>query len=145
MEKQHLTRFERQCIQEEPPLCTAACPFHVNVKAFLEKMADAAYDPAFKILEKALPLPEVLARICDHPCENACIRRPVDEAIAIGDLERQCVRNRSRQKKYFPAPPKDLTVGIWGSGPSSLAAAWDLSLKGYRVSVFFPAVNRGGC
>ncbi len=144
MEKQTLTRFEDRCIQEEPPPCTAACPFHIEVKPFLAKMADKAFDPAFKVLEKRLPLPEVLARVCDHPCEAACVRTDIDAPIAIGDLERLCVQSRSRQKKYFPPPQKDLTVGIWGSGPSSLTAAWDLSLKGYPVRVYFPGNRPGG-
>ena len=53
------------------------------------------------------PLPEVLARVCDHPCESACIRNSVDQAIAVGDLERACIENRSRQKKYFAPPAKE--------------------------------------
>lgn len=136
MEKSELTAFEEKCIQEEPAFCTAACPFHVDVKSFLAQMAKGETDKAFKILEKTLPLPEIITRICDHPCESACIRKDLDCSLSIGLLERGCATNRSRQKKYFPPPAKDIRVGIWGSGLSSLTAAWDLALKGYRVSIF---------
>ncbi len=136
MEKSTLTQFEQRCIQEEPAFCTAACPFHVDVKTFLQHMAQRDFDKAFKVLEKTLPLPEVLSRICDHVCEAACVREPVDDPLAIGCLERICVRARSRQKKYFSPPAKGKTVGIWGTGASSLVAAWDLSLKGYKVTLF---------
>lgn len=144
MEKQTLTRFEERCIQEEPAFCTAACPFHVDVKTFMAHMAKNAVDKAFKVLEKSLPLPEILSRTCDHPCEAACIRTSVDQALAVGSLEQACARARTRQKKYFSLPPKDKAVGIWGSGPASLAAAWDLSLKGYRVTVFEHQDQLGG-
>ncbi len=144
MEKETLVQFEQRCIQEEPPFCTAACPFHVDVKSFLQHMAGKSFDNAFKVLEKTLPLPEVLSRICDHPCQLACVRKPVDEPLAVGSLERACAALRSRQKKYFKAPAKGKAVGIWGSGASSLVAAWDLSLKGYAVSVFEQESLPGG-
>ncbi|WP_020590123.1 pyridine nucleotide-disulfide oxidoreductase/dicluster-binding protein [Desulfobacter curvatus] len=136
MEKSELTAFETKCIQEEPAFCTAACPFHVDVKSFMARMAMGETDKAFKVLEKTLPLPEIITRICDHPCESACIRQRPDTSLSIGLLERACAHNRSRQKKYFTPPAKDSRIGIWGSGLSSLTAAWDLSLKGYQVNVF---------
>ncbi len=144
MEKETLVQFEQRCIQEEPPFCTAACPFHVDVKSFLQHMAGQSFDNAFKVLEKTLPLPEVLSRICDHPCQVECIRKSVDDPLAVGSLERACAALRSRQKKYFKAPAKGKAVGIWGSGASSLVAAWDLSLKGYAVSVFEKESCLGG-
>lgn len=60
MEKSELTAFETKCIQEEPAFCTAACPFHVNVKSFMARMAKGETDKAFKILEKTLP--EIITR-----------------------------------------------------------------------------------
>ncbi|NDY70690.1 hypothetical protein DO021_03365 [Desulfobacter hydrogenophilus] len=136
MEKSELIAFEAKCIQEEPAFCTAACPFHVDVKSFMARMVKKETDKAFKILEKTLPLPEIITRICDHPCESACIRQRLDASLSIGQMERACASNRRRQKKYFPPPAKNTHIGIWGSGLSSLTAAWDLALKGYRVNVF---------
>ncbi|WDP91726.1 MAG: 4Fe-4S dicluster domain-containing protein [Desulfobacter sp.] len=144
MEKSDLTAYEKKCIQEEPAFCTARCPFHVDVKGFLAQMAGGNADKAFKIIEKTLPLPEIITRICDHPCEAACIRKELDDPLAIGRLERACAGNRNRQKKYFPPPAKETLVGIWGSGLSSLTAAWDLALKGYKVRVFEHEERLGG-
>lgn len=144
MEKAVLTAFEEKCIQEEPAYCTAACPFHMDVKAFLGHMAKQEVDKAFKIIEKTLPLPDILARICDHPCENLCIRNNIDAPLAIGDLERICAVSRPKQKKRFSASSKGKKVGIWGSGLSSLTAAWDLGLKGYEVIVYDQTHVLGG-
>ena len=144
MEKSVLTEFERKCIQEEPAYCTAACPLHMDVKTFLGHMAQQDLDKAFKAIEKTLPLPEVLARICDHPCEQECIRNRIDAPLAIGDLERICAKNRSKPKKRFLAPPKQKKAGVWGSGLSSLTVAWDLRLKGYAVTVYDKSPVQGG-
>lgn len=144
MEKSVLTEFEKKCIQEEPAYCTAACPFHMDVKAFLGHMAEQEFDKAFTIIEKTLPLPEILARICDHPCEHHCIRNDIDAPLAIGTLERVCAVSRTKQKKRFLPPPRGKTIGIWGSGLSSLVAAWDLGLKGYTVVVYDQSPVFGG-
>jgi Fe-S oxidoreductase len=144
MEKARLTEFEEKCIQEEPAFCSAACPFHVDVKAFLGHMRNKDMDRAFKVIENALPVPDILARICDHPCEAHCIRNYLDAPVAIGDLERICAAGRTRRKKRFLPPAKGRTAGIWGSGLSSLTAAWDLSLKGYAVTVFDRTDALGG-
>jgi NADPH-dependent glutamate synthase beta subunit-like oxidoreductase len=106
MEKARLTEFEEKCIQEEPAFCSAACPFHVDVKAFLEHMRHKDMDRAFKVIENALPLPDILARICDHPCEDHCIRNHLDAPVAIGDLVPGGKNGSSR-------PPK---AGPWVSG-----------------------------
>jgi Fe-S oxidoreductase len=64
--------------------------------------------------------------------------------VAIGDLERICAAGRTRRKKRFLPPAKGRTAGIWGSGLSSLTAAWDLGLKGYAVTVFDRTDALGG-
>ncbi|MCP4719842.1 MAG: NAD(P)-binding protein, partial [Desulfobacteraceae bacterium] len=144
MEKDTLESVEHQCIQGEPAYCTAACPFHLDVKIFLGFMAKKQMDKAFRVIEATLPLPEILARICDHPCEKECLRKDIGGSITIGQLERACAQKRSRQKKHFPPHPKDKQAGIWGSGLSSLVVAWDLAIKGYGVTVFDYTPKFGG-
>ncbi|WP_022666526.1 pyridine nucleotide-disulfide oxidoreductase/dicluster-binding protein [Desulfospira joergensenii] len=144
MDQKQLREFERKCIQEEPAYCSAACPFHMDVKAFLRQMAKEDADKAFKVIETRLPLPEIMARICDHPCESSCIRKKIDKPLSIGFLEKVCALSRSRQKKIFLPPPKENRAGIWGSGLSSLTVAWDLALKGVRITLFDRAEPFGG-
>jgi heterodisulfide reductase subunit C len=91
-----------------------------------------------------LPLPRILARICDQPCEAHCIRSQVDAPVAVGALERICAAGTEKDKKHFLPPAKTQTVGIWGAGLSSLVVAWDLTLKGYPVTVFHRSGTVGG-
>ena len=70
MDQTRLHEIEARCTQESPPHCQAACPFNLDVRAFMARMAEGRPAEARKILERHLPLPGILARICDHPCEN---------------------------------------------------------------------------
>lgn len=75
MEQADLRSWERQCTQDDMPKCRAACPLQMDVRPFLERMAHGDMPGARKVLERHLPLPGVLGRICEHPCETACVRQ----------------------------------------------------------------------
>jgi ferredoxin len=91
-----------------------------------------------------MPLPGILGRICDAPCEERCKRSEAGGAIRIGALERACVQTDPPSTPMLPMPSKGKTVAIVGSGLSSLAAAGDLASKGYGVTVFEPGERLGG-
>ena len=144
MDQARLREFEYRCIQEEPAECVAACPLHVDARSFVVEVARGAWPEAWKVLRKTMPLPSVLGRICDHPCEPRCKRRECGDTIRIGALERACVQTLPPAQRVLPLPRRDKRVGVAGSGLSSLTAAWDLGRKGYPVTVFDPAERVGG-
>ena len=144
MEQQELRDWENRCIQEEPPYCQAACPIHVDVRAFMERMKAGDADAARKILEKTMPLPAVLGNICDHPCELACKRREAGDPLAIADLERACLRQGRAGPKPLVLPSKGKKAAVLGGGLTALACAWDLVRKGYGVTIFCPDERVGG-
>ena len=63
-----------KCINEAPPACTAWCPLHVEVKAFVEEIERGSFDKAYKLMEKRIPIARIIGMICDHPCEDVCVR-----------------------------------------------------------------------
>ncbi|MFZ1986681.1 MAG: pyridine nucleotide-disulfide oxidoreductase/dicluster-binding protein [Desulfatitalea sp.] len=136
MEQQALRDLEYRCIQEEPPWCTAACPLHVDGRALAGHIAQGRWQDAWKVLRKSMPLPGILGRICDAPCEARCKRDEAGGAIRIGALERACVQTTPPAVPIMPLPAKGKKVAIAGSGLSSLTAAWDLVRKGYAVTIF---------
>jgi glutamate synthase (NADPH) small chain len=139
-----LREFEQRCIQEEPAECVAACPLHVDARSFAIEVARGAWDEAWKILRKTMPLPSVLGRICDHPCEDRCRRRERGGSIRIGALEQACVQMPSPEQRVLSLPRRDKRVGVMGTGLASLTVAWDLARKGYPISVFGPSGRVGG-
>lgn len=137
--------LENRCIQEEPPECTAACPIHVDARAFVGNMARGAFQEAWKVLRKTMPFPGILGRICDAPCRDRCKRAEAGQAIEIGLLERACVTTPAPKQRILSLPKKDKRIAIAGSDLDSLTAAWDLSRKGYGVTLFEAGEEPGGC
>lgn len=144
MDQAKLHEFEARCIQEEPAACVAACPLHVDARSFVIAVAAGAWTEAWKVLRKIMPLPAVLGRICDHPCEAACRRAERGDAIRIGALERVCVSTPAPEQRLLPLPRKAVQVAVLGSGLSGLTAAFDLARKGYPVTVFDEDERLGG-
>ncbi len=143
MDQQELRQLEDRCIQEEPPWCTATCPLHVDVRAFVGQLARGNGAEALGTLRKVMPLPNILGRICDAPCEERCKRSEAGQAIRIGALERFCVRQEAEPQRLFTLPARDKLIAVAGSGLSSLAVAWDCLRKGYSVRVFEPGKTPG--
>jgi NADPH-dependent glutamate synthase beta subunit-like oxidoreductase len=131
-----LKELESRCIQEEPAYCTARCPIHVDVRAFLKAAASGAWDEAFRVLALNMPLPGIVGRVCDHPCQLACKRNEAGGAIEIGRIERTAATRGRIAKRRTPLPAKKWRVAVIGNSLSSLAAAWELAYKGYRVTIF---------
>lgn len=135
MDQKDLRDWEKRCIQEEPPLCRAGCPLSVDARAFSLAMAAGKTDSARAILEKSMPLAAIVARLCEAPCEQYCLRKDFGGAVAIGALERQCITSTASTMKIMPLPARPKRVSVIGSGPSSLTAAFELARKGYPVAI----------
>lgn len=142
MNQDDLREFERRCVQDQPPGCEARCPIHFNVREFIRLMAEGEYAKARSFIDRLLPIPGILARICDHPCENECLRRELGGAVAIGDLERACLEKVKEGVKSPTRPKKAQQAAVLGSGISGLTAAWDLTGKGFPVTIFFSDDDR---
>lgn len=133
-------------IRKLPP-CRAACPAHVNVQAYVSLIQRGKFKEAVEIIRKDLPFPAICGRVCFSPCEDACARVNVDQAVAIrglkrlvADIEREQgrVKGKSVPKKYSEK------VAIIGAGPAGLTAAYELAKMGYPVTVFERMPEPGG-
>jgi Fe-S oxidoreductase len=144
MEKNELIAWESRCIQEESPECNSACPLHVDARLFLKEIQKGEWDAAYKVLNKTMPFPGILGRICDHPCEDKCKRGEVGGPIAIGALEKICVERYSGKKRVQPLPRKSQRIAVIGASLAGLTSALDLLKKGFTISVFVSEDRLGG-
>lgn len=135
MEQSELRHWEQRCVQEETPQCTAACPIHVDARAFCALVGQRRWDKAWTVLARTMPLPGVLARICDAPCREACIRKDVGGAIELGGLERFCAENAKPASPPAPLPSRGKSVAVIGGGMTGLCAAWEMARRGFAVSL----------
>ena len=145
MERTQSRDWESQCIQEQPPACTAACPLHVDARGMIAALARQDFAGAFALYARTVPFPRTLSRICDEPCRRACKRNELDEGILVRALEQACVTYCDKPPKKAPLPPrKSGRVAIVGGSLPGLVAAADLARKGYPVTIFEAGERLGG-
>lgn len=100
---------------------------------------------AAKVLRKKVPFPGIISHICDHPCEDVCRRKAVDEAISIRELEKAAmVHSRSSDERLMLLKGKGKRVAIVGTGLSGLTACLDLAKKGLGPVLFEASDRLGG-
>lgn len=144
MDQKQLREQEAKCVQENPPGCTAGCPVHVDVRGMVEAIRKEDYAAGFALLQRMIPFPGIISRICSQPCRQQCKRAEVDEAIFIRGLEKICVDNYPKERKVSLLPAKAQKVAVVGAGLSGLTVAFELGRKGYQVTVFEANDRVGG-
>lgn len=144
MDQPKLRSLESRCIQEEQPFCTAACPIHVDVRAFMTALAKGDMRESRRILDRTMPFPDILGRICDQPCRPFCKRGEIGDPLAIGRLEQFCVRTTQAVIKLPKLPTRGGKVAVLGAGLSGMTAALDLSRKGRPATLITASPAIGG-
>lgn len=127
------------------PPCQAACPIHTDVRGYVSAISRGDVEEAIRIVRQVNPFPSVCGRICTRVCESACRRGQVDEAIAISSLKRFASdETRGLKQVMRVGPYYTEKVAVIGGGPSGLTAAHDITLLGYKVTVFEAHNELGG-
>jgi heterodisulfide reductase subunit A-like polyferredoxin len=134
-------------VKRKLPPCRAACPAHVNVQGYISLIQKGKFREAVELIRKSMPFPAICGRVCLAPCEKACARKNVDQAVAIRSLKRIVadVEREQGRVRGQPAPRRyNKKIAIIGAGPAGLAAAYDLVKLGYPVTVFERMPKAGG-
>lgn len=123
--------------------CQLGCPAHMDIPRMNRLIAARKWEESLKVVKRDIALPAVLGRICPAPCEGACHRKTVDEAVSICLLKRFV--GDENDVHPWPVPPLNgKRVAIIGAGPAGLAAAYYLRLKGVEAHLFDKADKPGG-
>jgi heterodisulfide reductase subunit A-like polyferredoxin len=128
--------------------CRVGCPAGININGYIALTAAGKYEEALKIILETAPLPGVLGRVCDHPCELECHLGCGKEPVSICAIKRFLAdyqRKNGQPKKTAKRHQQELAkVAIIGSGPAGLTAARELARKGYRPVIFEALSKPGG-
>jgi NADH-quinone oxidoreductase subunit F len=127
--------------------CHQACPAGIDIPSFLALTSQGKYQEAWEVMREDNPFPWVCGLVCPHPCERACVRGNLDEAINIRYMKAflsEWVSKHGNFAAPTPAPPNGHKVAVIGSGPAGLTCAHYLALKGYQVTVFEALPEAGG-
>jgi 2-oxoacid:acceptor oxidoreductase delta subunit (pyruvate/2-ketoisovalerate family) len=130
-------RTSRPMYVDRLPPCNNACPAGENIQSWLYCAESGDYENAWRTLTNDNPLPAVMGRVCYHPCENACNRASIDEAVGINSVERFLGDMAMRKGWQFELPQAESgkRVLVVGAGPSGLSAAYHLRRLGHAVEI----------
>jgi glutamate synthase (NADPH/NADH) small chain len=131
--------------------CAAACPTHIDVPAFIKKIASGNLRGSAHTILESNALALSCSRACpvDVLCEGACVmHRYNKQPIEIGLLQRHAMEAFLASGETLPlADELDAAPGRFamiGAGPASLACAAELARRGHHVEVFDRRALPGG-
>ncbi|MCC6830358.1 MAG: NAD(P)-binding protein [Thermoleophilia bacterium] len=139
-------RTERPEYVRRLPPCNGACPAAEDCQGWLFHAESGDYEAAWRAIVADNPFPAVMGRVCYHPCETACNRGHLDEAVGINSVERFLGDLAIDRGWELPAalPGTGKRVLVVGAGPSGLSAAYHLRRLGHAVQVRDAAQRAGG-
>ncbi len=129
--------------------CMHACPTHIDVPAFIKKIASGNLLGSARVIFDANPIGATCARVCpvEVLCEGACVEKTLlKKPIEIGRLQRYATDyalEKGRQI-YRKGESNGKSVGIVGSGPAGLSCAAYLARLGYDVTIYERKEKAGG-
>jgi 2-oxoacid:acceptor oxidoreductase delta subunit (pyruvate/2-ketoisovalerate family) len=139
-------RVERPVYVDRMPPCNDACPAGENIQGWLYEAESGNYEAAWRKLVEENPIPAIMGRVCFHPCETACNRVQVDEAVGINAVER--FLGDLAIEKGWDLPPVGTDTGkrilVVGAGPAGLSATYHLRRLGHQVHLVDSAPQLGG-
>jgi 2-oxoacid:acceptor oxidoreductase delta subunit (pyruvate/2-ketoisovalerate family) len=139
-------RTERPVYLDLTPPCGPACPAGEDVRGWLFDAEDGSYERAWRRLVEVNPFPAIMGRVCYAPCQTACNRADLDEAVGINSVERFLGDLALEQGWALPeaGPPTGCSVLVIGAGPAGLSAAYQLRRLGHEVTVVDAGEQPGG-
>lgn len=126
--------------------CQLNCPARTDCQGYVGLIANGEYEAALKLIKNKVSLPASIGRVCPHPCETACRRGKVDEAINIAQLKAFAADMDLNSDSYLPEKnaPTSKKIAIIGGGPAGLTAAYRLAISGHEVTVYDMMEKMGG-
>ena len=124
--------------------CVDECPVDQKVPQYMNAVRDGDFAKAVALTREDNPLPTILGRVCDHLCENTCVRTHFDQPLAIRHIKRFIMEQESEPGVTPSGAVSGVKAAIIGAGPAGLAAAEALGKAGCAVTIFEAHPYAGG-
>ncbi len=124
--------------------CVDECPVDQKVPQYMNAVRDGNFLKAVQLAREDNPMPSILGQVCDHLCENTCIRTHFDQPLAIRQIKRFIMEHEEQPVLFARNEPVQQKVAIVGAGPAGLAAAEQLGYAGFGVTIYEAHPYAGG-
>ncbi len=134
-----------RCLECVKQTCIDGCPVNIDIPRFIRHIAHGEFQNASDVIKEASLLPSICGRVCpqETQCQQKCkvglVHKDIDQAVAIGRLERFVAdweREQGNVKVPHVKPETGKKVAIIGSGPAGLVVAADVRREGHAVTIF---------
>ena len=136
-----------RCMDCGVPFCHWACPLGNKPPEWNDALNKGEWELAYRLLSTTNPFPEFTGRVCPALCEKACVLNLVEHEPTT-NREDECAIIEAAFREGFikvNCPERNgMSVAVIGAGPAGLAAANELNLMGYNVTVFEKNEMAGG-
>jgi len=137
-----------RCLMCDEAPCLDGCPAGVDVRRFIRKIRFGNFRGAARLIREANLLVGICGRVCPQEilCMENCTRGNLDTPIDIAGLQRFAgdIELGTLAPLPVPAVGREEKVAVLGAGPAGLAAAAELSKRGFGVEIFERADSMGG-
>ncbi len=138
---------EGVCLERHAAPCHSTCPANIDIPSFMTHLGHGDYRATIEVIRRDNPLPLVCGLVCPAPCESACVRGGSNGALFIRPLKAtaamDCLADGGYPRPAL-APDTGKRIGIIGSGPAGLTAAYYLRTYGHQVEIFEAQDKAGG-
>ena len=138
---------EGLCLERQAAPCHRTCPANIDIPSFIAHIGHGDYRAAIEVIRRDNPLPLTCGLVCPAPCELACVRGGSNGAVFIRPLKAKaaehCLADGGYPKPEI-APATGKRIGIVGSGPAGLTAAYYLRTFGHEVEILEEQEKAGG-
>ena len=127
--------------------CHRTCPANIDIPSFMAYLGHGDYRATIEVIRRDNPLPLTCGLVCPATCESACVRGGNNGAVFIRPMKAKAAEHCLAEGGYPKpelAPDTGKRIGIVGSGPSSLSAAYYLRTYGHQVEIFEELEKAGG-
>lgn len=136
-----------RCMDCGVPFCHWACPLGNKPPEWNDALYKGDWELAYALLNATNPFPEFTGRICPALCEKACVLNLIQHQPTTNREDEAAITEAAFREGYITIhqPVRNgKKIAVIGAGPAGLAAANELNLMGYEVTVFEKDEAAGG-
>lgn len=136
-----------RCMDCGVPFCHWACPLGNKPPEWNDALYKGDWELAYRLLNATNPFPEFTGRICPALCEKSCILNLIEHEPTTNREDECAITEAAFREGYVRIHHPERNgkrVAVVGAGPAGLAAAHDLNLMGYEVTVYDKNEAAGG-